>query len=119
MLSVWLMLFFFLVATLEQLAYAMHWTPFLVGGNEAQQAYVLFSACASSPKMKARTRASTRKCKNRRAIELLPLNPGAGVSVGREGQLREPRPRLARLLDAARQAALQSRSVRSAGKFSR
>ena len=46
MLSVWLMLFFFLVATLEQLAYAMHWTPFLVGGNEAQQAYVLFSGIA-------------------------------------------------------------------------
>lgn len=45
-LAVWLMLFFFTVATLEQVAYALRWTPILVGGNETQTAHVLFSRIA-------------------------------------------------------------------------
>jgi hypothetical protein len=46
LLSVYLMLFFFSVSTLEQLAYALHWTAVVVGGDGAQAAYLLFSGVA-------------------------------------------------------------------------
>lgn len=42
LMSVALMLFFFIVATVEQLLFALHVTGTLVGAGEADRMYVLF-----------------------------------------------------------------------------
>jgi len=44
--SIFLMLFFFLVSTAEQLLFALGMTKTLVGGDTAQTAYLLFSGVA-------------------------------------------------------------------------